>query len=60
MPTANDWTSISVPVKLWSRIREIQTRERENGNRLTIADIISNALDVSEHSDDIFAIIDSQ
>lgn len=60
MPTARDWTSISVPVKLWVRIRDIQTREREIGNRLTIADVISDALDASENRDDVFAAIDSQ
>jgi hypothetical protein len=53
-------TTVSVPESLHIRLREIQTRERANGKRLTIADVISNALDVSEHSDDIFALIDSQ
>lgn len=53
-------TTVSVPESLLVRLRDIQTRERENGKRVTIADVISSALDVSENSDDVFAAIDSQ
>jgi hypothetical protein len=53
-------TTVSVPESLLVRLRDIQTRAREKGNRLTIADIISSALDASENRDDVFAFIDSQ
>lgn len=54
-------TSVSVPLSLLTRIREIQTRRfQETQVKPTIAQIISDALDACENRVDPFAAIDSR